>query len=62
MSPRRTVMRVAVLLVATFLCRSAVATTIDPLTWEELIVGADFVGIVECETAGGIVAKLSCPA
>jgi hypothetical protein len=36
---------------------TAHATTIDPLTFEERIVGADFVGIVECEQAGGIVAK-----
>jgi hypothetical protein len=33
------------------------ATTVDPLTWEQLVSGADFVGIVECQTAGGIVAK-----
>ncbi len=32
------------------------ATTIDPLTWEQLVLGSDFVGIVECTTAGGIVA------
>jgi hypothetical protein len=36
--------------------RSASATTIDPLLFEELVLGADFVGIVECEQAGGIVA------
>jgi hypothetical protein len=35
---------------------SASATTIDPLLFEELVLGADFVGIVECEQAGGIVA------
>jgi hypothetical protein len=34
----------------------ASATTIDPLLFEELVLGADFVGIVECEQAGGIVA------
>ena len=33
------------------------ATTIDPLTLEQLVGRADFVGIVECETAGGIVAN-----
>lgn len=33
------------------------ATTIDPLTFEELVLGADFVGVVECVQAGGIVAS-----
>jgi hypothetical protein len=37
--------------------QSACATTIDPLLFEELVLGADFVGIVECEQAGGIVAS-----
>lgn len=36
--------------------RPAGATTIDPLLFEELVLGADFVGVVECETAGGVVA------
>ncbi len=36
---------------------SALATTIDPLLFEELVLGADFVGVVECEQAGGIVAS-----
>jgi hypothetical protein len=36
---------------------SAKATTIDPLIWEQLVADADFIGIVECETAGGIVAE-----
>ena len=35
---------------------SASATTVVPLLFEELVLGADFVGIVECEQAGGIVA------
>jgi hypothetical protein len=35
----------------------AAATTIDPLLFEELVLGADFVGIVECDQAGGIVAR-----
>jgi hypothetical protein len=35
---------------------SATATTIEPLLFEELVLRADFVGIVECEQAGGIVA------
>lgn len=33
------------------------ATTIDPLTLEQMVSGASFVGIIECETAGGIVAE-----
>jgi hypothetical protein len=33
------------------------ATTIDPLIWEQMVADASFVGIVECETAGGIVAR-----
>jgi hypothetical protein len=32
------------------------ATTIDPLSFDELLFGADFVGVVECQTAGEIVA------
>ncbi len=40
-----------------FLCGTLLATTIDPLLWEQLVDGADFVGIVECTTAGGIVAR-----
>lgn len=36
---------------------NAVATSIDPLLFEELVLRADFVGIVECEQAGGIVAS-----
>src|SRR5690349_6845760 len=35
----------------------APATTIDPLLFEELVLGADFVGVVECRTAGGVVAE-----
>jgi hypothetical protein len=34
----------------------ASATTIDPLLIEQLVLGADFVGVVECDRAGGIVA------
>ncbi len=37
--------------------RIASATSIDPMLFEELILTTDFVGIVECEQAGGIVAK-----
>ncbi len=36
--------------------QSTSATTIDPLLFEELVLRADFVGVVECEQAGGIVA------
>src|SRR3954454_2184044 len=35
----------------------ASATTIDPLLFEELVLGADFVGVVECDRAGGVVAS-----
>jgi hypothetical protein len=46
--------------VALLLClhfQPAYGTTIDPITWEQFASDADFIGIVECETAGGIVAK-----
>ena len=33
------------------------ATTIEPLLWQQLVIQAGFVGIVECVTAGGIVAR-----
>lgn len=33
------------------------ATTIDPLTFDELVYTADFVGVVECTKAGGVVAE-----
>ncbi len=33
------------------------ATSIVPLTWEELVLGSDFVGVVECIQAGGIAAR-----
>lgn len=45
----------AVLFVAGAL-RPARATTIDPLIWEQLVLDAGFVGVVECDTAGGVVA------
>ncbi len=35
----------------------AAATTIVPLSWRELVYNSDFIGIVECATAGGIVAE-----
>jgi hypothetical protein len=37
--------------------RSAQATTIDPLLWEQMVLDSEFIGIAECETAGGIVAS-----
>lgn len=37
--------------------RLAQATTIDPLIWEQMVLDSEFVGIVECESAGGIVAR-----
>lgn len=46
----------AVLCAAGALTAPARATTIDPLIWEQLVADAGFVGVVECETAGGIVA------
>ncbi|UCD15226.1 MAG: hypothetical protein JSV34_05775 [Candidatus Omnitrophota bacterium] len=36
---------------------STSGTTIRPRFWEELVFHADFVGIVECTTAGGVVAR-----
>ena len=33
------------------------AELVDPLLWEQLVERADFVGVIECEVAGGIVAK-----
>ena len=32
-------------------------TSIIPTPWEELVTTADFIGVVECQVAGGIVAK-----
>jgi hypothetical protein len=57
---RRRLTRIATCL-AVILCVAGVpaparATTIDPLIWEQLVLDAGFVGVVECETAGGIVA------
>lgn len=48
---------VAALAVALLGPAPAPATTIDPLLFEELVLGADFVGVVECRTAGGVVAE-----
>lgn len=52
-------LRLSVLLAAAWIVSPARATTIDPLTWEELVASADMLGVVECVTAGGIVAKYS---
>jgi hypothetical protein len=41
---------------ALFWPQRTLATTIDPLLFEELVLGADFVGVVECTQAGGVVA------
>ncbi len=48
---------VMTLLLAGLASPPALATSIDPFTWEQLAVGADFLGVVECTVAGGIVAK-----
>ncbi len=51
---------IALAVITTAFCAfaaTASATTIDPLTWEQLVDKADFVGVVECTVAGGIVAK-----
>src|SRR4051812_44279633 len=52
-------LRILLLLGAAMLPAEAFATTIDPLTWDQLLFEADFVGIVECKTAGEIVARYS---
>ncbi len=59
-SQRRTrpMMRLILLpMLPLLLCAKMGATSIDPMLWEEMLEAADFVGIVECVTAGGIVAK-----
>lgn len=45
------------LAVVCFTSASSVGTTIDPMRWEQLVTSADFVGVVECTVAGGMVAK-----
>jgi hypothetical protein len=50
----------AALLAGVALCsdaRRGCATKIDPLPWQQLALQADFVGVVECEVAGGNVAE-----
>jgi len=46
---------VASLVFFMFVVRSH-GTQIDPMLWEQLVTSADFVGVVECQVAGGIVA------
>lgn len=49
----------AVLVASLFLVMVATrshGTQIDPMLWEQLVTSADFVGVVECQVAGGIVA------
>ena len=43
--------------VAALVAAPAHATTIDPLLWQELAESSDFVGVVECDVAGGVVAR-----
>ena len=36
---------------------AAHATSIDPMRWQQIAVQSEFIGIVECEVAGGVVAQ-----
>ncbi|HOD81664.1 MAG: hypothetical protein BWX88_01854 [Planctomycetes bacterium ADurb.Bin126] len=45
------------MVLAALAAEPARATTIDPLRWDQLVLGADLVAVVECTTAGGIVAR-----
>ncbi len=45
------------LFVADFYMPRAAATSVGAIQWEELVAGSTFLGIVECTTAGGLVAK-----
>jgi hypothetical protein len=47
----------ACLLFASTGSRRANATTIDPMLWQQIASKADFIGVVECEVAGGVVAQ-----
>lgn len=40
-----------------FISCHSMATKVDPRTWAQLSLSADFVGIIECTKAGGIVAE-----
>lgn len=46
----------AIVLLLTLSGARCYATTIAPVAWEQMLSSADFVGIVDCEVAGGIVA------
>jgi hypothetical protein len=55
---RRTSSCLLITLATLFLLNPQVkATTIDPLIWQQLVAHSEFVGIAECITAGGIVAR-----
>lgn len=51
--------RAVCLLVIFLACdfQPSAATTIIPLSWKELVYNSDFIGIVQCEKSGGIVAE-----
>ena len=44
-------------MVSLALAGAASATTVDALTFEELTVGADLAGVVECQSAGEVIAR-----
>jgi hypothetical protein len=48
---------VKLILIIFFTALSSYATTIDPLLWEQMAISCDFAGIIECSTAGGIIAE-----
>ncbi|HZN92297.1 MAG TPA: hypothetical protein VFB81_06310, partial [Myxococcales bacterium] len=50
-------MRRLIALTSSVLAAAASATTIDPLTFEELVTGSDLLGVVECEVAGELIAR-----
>ena len=58
---RRMALRLASVFISSLLLAvgpsCTLATTIVPLSWQQLVDGAGFVGIVECTKAGGIVAE-----
>ena len=40
-----------------FISFQTLATKVDPRTWAQLSLSADFIGIIECTKSGGIVAE-----
>ena len=48
---------VAAVLLALLLSRSSLATSIDPMIWQQLTMTSDFIGTVECVTGGECVAR-----